>query len=157
MLNPHCLLCLVYDDFLLIMDHHYHENIDDDDGALWTCIWSTREATRAQAPGSRTKEKIRYGKYLVKGKWFYDVWQGTSQSKQSIWEDKGVERIADLTVSYLDIKRLILLQWKWYHPYFNTPTSTFTLFDESSLRSISFTNLSQYLLNFGRRSNDRLY
>ena len=60
--------CCIYDDFLLIVDHHYHENIDDDDGALWTCIWSTREATRAQAPGSRTTENIRYGKYLVKGK-----------------------------------------------------------------------------------------
>ena len=96
--------------FLLLMDHHYHENIDDDHWALWTCIWSTREATRAQAPGSRTKEKIRYDKYLDISKWFYDVWQGTSQSKQSIWEDKGVERIADLTVSYLDIKRLIFLR-----------------------------------------------
>ena len=52
--------------FLLIMDHHYHDNwnIDDEHRALWTCIWSTREATRAQAPGSRTKEKIRYDKYL---------------------------------------------------------------------------------------------
>ena len=31
------------------------------------------------------------------------------------------------------------------------PTSTLTLFDESSLRCISFTNLSQYLLYFGSR------
>ena len=56
--------------FLLIMDHHYHDNwnIDDDHRALWTCIWSTREATRAQAPGSRTKDKIKDDKYLDKGK-----------------------------------------------------------------------------------------
>ena len=56
--------------FLLIMDHHYHDNwnIDDDHRALWTCIWSTREATRAQAPGSRTKEKIKDDKYVDKGK-----------------------------------------------------------------------------------------
>ena len=56
--------------FLLIMDHHYHDNwnIDDDHRALWTCIWSTREATRAQAPGSRTIEKIKDDKYLDKGK-----------------------------------------------------------------------------------------
>ena len=53
--------------------------------------------------GHVLKKRLKMANIWLKAN---DFWQGTSQSKQSIWEDKGVERIADLTVSYLDIKRL---------------------------------------------------